>query len=155
MGSTPIDNEVFTNNDEIVGIEITPSFDYFSHIWHPLIRDCYGAAMIKAAKSDIKDSFSNSKNLDLSKCNTLKEVIFEINDEYLKSQANVYLKLMQIGELEFENKVEDKDSIRKNPFIKQNSRYFDYKIMLDKDKRYGTEIFTKDNEVVYLSLIKN
>lgn len=39
-------------NDEIVGIEKTPSSDYFRDIFTPLIRECYGSLTLEIAKKN-------------------------------------------------------------------------------------------------------
>ena len=36
-------------DNEIAGIEIAPTQDYWKHIWNPLIRDAYGSTLLKKA----------------------------------------------------------------------------------------------------------
>lgn len=140
---------IITFNEEIVGIEITPTHDYFSHIWQPLIRDSYGASLIKMVKTNIEDSFYKSDKLDLSNCNNLKEVLYNIHEDYLTKQVNLHSNILKIEELDFEDKVSQ------NTFVNENSKYFKYKLMVDKDKNYGTEFFVNKDQIIYLSLIKN
>lgn len=146
-----VDNQrgaIITFNDEIVGIEITPTHEYFKNIWQSLIRDSYGSAMIKMAQMNIKDTFNNSSNLDLSKCTELDEIIHLIQEDYINTQSNILFKIMNLAELNFEDKV------KQNDFIKKNSEFFQYKIMIDTKKEYGTEFFINNDEIIYLSLIK-
>lgn len=140
---------IITFNNEIVGIEIAPTHDYFKNIWQPLLRDCYGSAMIKMAETNIKDAFLNSNKLDFSNCTDITGIKKIVNDDYLHDQSSMLLKIMQISELEFQDKCD-----KENTFIKTNSKFFDYHLMLDTKKEYGTEFFVDNDNIIYLSMIK-
>jgi hypothetical protein len=63
-------------NGAVVGIERAPSYGYWQSVWEPLIRECYGALAIKAAKNA---DFSVDKNripLD-GKAVNLKQLVDE------------------------------------------------------------------------------
>ena len=41
---------IFILNNVVVGIEIVPTYSYWSQMWRPLVRDCYGSEAVVATK---------------------------------------------------------------------------------------------------------
>ena len=49
----PVRNQlgaIFILNNVVVGVEIVPTYKYWSQMWRPLVRDCYGSEAVVATK---------------------------------------------------------------------------------------------------------
>lgn len=130
-------------NNEIVGIEIAPSKEYWSFIWKSLIRDCYGAEVIRRIEKDMVSTFKDSlENIeDFSSCENLNDIISYL-DSFNKQQLEKGLKILSdIGDISF--------SYNSNKEFKDKLNYC--KIY---DENIVGEVFnSEDNELVYLSLL--
>lgn len=130
-------------NEKIIGIEIAPNKEYWKILWKSLIRDCYGSEVIRRIETKIIDTFKDSLDLkiDYSKCNSLEEIIsaFDKSLETAKEKGEFLLK--SLDSIDFSN--------NSNKEFKNGLNY----CKIYSEDKVGEIFRTKDNEVVYLSLL--
>lgn len=101
---------VFVDN-EIVGIDKFPSFEYGKQIWETLIRDCYGSIAITQEKNSKKSEklFTNKLNKSKrKKTETIANFLERLLEDTKKDiTSNVTSKIEEIIEVEVEAKQED------------------------------------------------
>lgn len=112
---------IITFNNQIVGIEIFPSHNYFKHIWKSLIRDSYGSSILKMSLLDLKTSFENCYNLNLENCLTIEEIEKSISEYDLNRRKNLKDNIENIlNNLKIEDLTNQKNDLNYSLFIKNN-----------------------------------
>ena len=134
-------------NNRIVGIEITPSESYFHHIWHALIRDCYGSEIVRIAKLNLIKEFETyqESTLDLDKCETIEDIKKAISLVSNKDKEGIRYKVEEISSLET-NSVDSRK-------LSNDQKNICYELQYTVDKKYVAESFHVDNKLAYLSLL--
>lgn len=63
-------------NDEIVGIEIAPTHEYWKVLWKRLVRDCYGSEVVRRSFEDPTVQFEalEKGKVDLSGCDSIEAI---------------------------------------------------------------------------------
>lgn len=130
-------------NEDIIGIEIAPNKDYWKILWKSLIRDCYGSEVIRRIETNVIETFKDSLklNVDYSKCSSLEEIFDTFNISMEDSRREGLKLLEDLGSIDFSN--------NSNKEFKDNLNY----CRIYDENKVGEIFRTKNNEVVYLSLL--
>lgn len=131
---------IVTFNHKIVGIDISPTHEYFNHIWKPLIRDSYGSALIKIAKQDIKQSFNDLLSLDLSSCENILEIEKAIKSNLEKRKEHLFNDIDIILGVQFEESANYKNE-------------FGLECIVGLSEDYGIEFISNNENFVNVSLL--
>ena len=124
-------------NGRVVGVERTPSYDYWTSVWSALIRECYGSLAIIEA-NDYKDKVPATR-VPLRKANSvsdLREALKEASDE---EYARVKKIVNDIADIDMGQKVDK--TVGKVDIEELSS------------KRFIGQIVRKGETVVYASLV--
>ena len=137
-------------NDKIVGIEVAPTQEYWKTVWNSLIRDCYGAEVIRRTTLNLVEEFEKSQDseLNLDECLTIEDIEKELkrhNKEAVERAEELVKGLLKnnIETLSFNHEL-----------VSQNS-YGDFKYFLFKAKGeaiYG-EVYTDKDDIIYASIL--
>lgn len=137
-------------NDRIVGIEIAPTHEYWSHLWKPLIRDCYGSEVIRLTTSNLIEEFKSSQEFELSleDCKTLEEIENALIEFTEKDTNKSKETLESVLSKEFED-------ISAYPRVVQLNNHEDVKYSLfhAKDKSAYGELYKAPEGIVYCSML--
>lgn len=130
-------------NDEIIGIEIAPSKEYWKILWKLLIRDCYGSEVIRRVENKLIDIFKDSLKLkvDYSGCLNIDDIINTFNDSLTNEKKKGKDILDSLSEIDFSNN--------------SNKAYssLNYCKIFDDNDKVGEVFIGENSEVVYLSLL--
>jgi hypothetical protein len=125
-------------NGAVVGVERTPSYEYWQSVWEPLIRQCYGAVAIKAAQNS---DFSIDKNrIPLKgKAKSLDDLVNELEEVRTKEEDQARDLVRSIVDEE----------------LKQSNEETVGELALDSldHERFSGQIVRNDMSVVYASLV--
>lgn len=137
-------------NDKVIGVEIAPSHDYWKSIWHKLIRDCYGAEVIRLTHLNLVKEFKNSQDggLNLEGCKSLEDIENVIEQYNNTQKENIKETLNNLFDKEF-------TIVKHNKVNKYNiDNRISYAMVASEDKSSFGEIFeSKDNEILYCSMM--
>lgn len=84
-------------NNEIVGIEIAPTQEYWKTIWNPLIRDSYGSTILRNALKDPTNGFLKNTNNIFSDCKTPEEMLKALDNTAFVDKINVLSKIEELS----------------------------------------------------------
>lgn len=137
-------------NGKIVGIEIAPTHDYWKTVWNSLIRDCYGAEVIRLTTLNLIKEFKDSQELSLSleDCNTIDEIEAKLsayNEENQQKDMNTLYEILENDTVDIQD---DNSLIKDNSFDDLN-----YNLFKVADKPIYGEAYTIDDKVIYASIL--
>jgi len=137
-------------NDKIVGIEVAPTQEYWKTVWNSLIRDCYGAEVVRRTMLNLVKEFEKSQEteLNLDDCLTIDDIekALERHNEDAVEKAEDLVEEILKNEIET---LSDND-----PLVRQNSyEDFHYTLLKVKGQPIYGEVYTEDDAVVYASIL--
>ena len=137
-------------NDKVVGIEIAPTQAYWQTIWNGLIRDCYGAEVIRRTMLNLVEEFKASQEtaLDLDNCMSIEAIEEELaryNKDCVKEASSLVNEILQ----------NETESLSSNDTLVENNSFEDFNYTLFKVKGSSTygEAYFNDEDVVYASIL--
>lgn len=137
-------------NNKVVGIEVTPTQEYWRIVWNSLIRDCYGSEVIRLTMNNLVEEFKEFQNndLDLSNCTSIYEIENAI-EKYYNNESDKASKILN------DLSLKDTYNVPKgNSLIKINSENgLNYNIFKIKDSEIYGESYDKDGKMVYCSIL--
>ena len=140
-------------NEKIVGIEITPTNEYWKSIWQQLVRDCYGSEVIRLTFLNLIKEFKNHNELtlDLSTCKSIEDIEKVIQEFEQNQLSSIDSKLQEILNKEFKE-IEAIDTLQQ--VISRNEyNSIEYSVVKAVDKTVFGELYKKEDEVLYCSLL--
>lgn len=94
---------------EVVGIEKTPSYEYWTSIWNALIRECYGSRALEVAKSyQGRELPAFKSSLGAENINTLQDLEEAIKKAKQKQEDIAHKKVRELVDNTFAVETEEK-----------------------------------------------
>lgn len=136
-------------DNEIVGIEIAPTQDYWKKIWNPLIRDSYGSTILKKTLLDPVTSFKENNPVSIFEdCKTAEEMLSAITSKTFSNKVNALDKLEKFNQdndfVAFDNA---SNSIDIAP-LKDLEH-----IIAKSESSAVIDVYKKGKKIIYLSMI--
>ncbi|GAB6440876.1 hypothetical protein bcgnr5372_64950 [Bacillus luti] len=139
--------------DRVVGIEVLPSQKDWQLVWHKLIRDSYGAEIVRLTHLNLVKTFESKQQntMDLSKCNSvvdIEEALLGIAKEMVEtasSQVNKIFNTKQLKHSHYEILKMEKEPVHG----------IQYSLSSCDDASFFFEEYHTDKETLYLSVLAN
>ncbi|UCE06140.1 MAG: hypothetical protein JSW07_21575 [bacterium] len=97
-------------NGEVVGVERTPSHQYWKSIWTALIRECYGSLAIQIARAKGQDIFPLKTRVSLSEdVKSLEELLEAIETARQQEEEIAKAIIRELLDKSFDIQKEEKD----------------------------------------------
>ena len=145
----PVPNQVgalFLVNDQVVGIERVPNYQFWNEMWRPLVRGSYGAYAYQKAKQDPTPSkLRRSLLVDCTghDLDSLQEAVDKVNEKLLKMTQEIVEH--DLLEKEFESKT-----------LSDNTRSSELMVVgLSNDQFLGQVVIYKNNPVYFSLVVKD
>lgn len=137
-------------NNEIVGIEVAPTQEYWNVIWHKLIRDCYGSEVVRLTMSNLIKEFKehHDSSLSLEEAATIEDIRSKLEDYQQKEQQKVMEALEELLHLDVILANNDQSFVKSNEY--NNIKYHMFKV---KNKKTYGEVYTEEDKVIYASVV--
>lgn len=137
-------------NNEIVGIEIAPTQEYWKHIWNPLIRDAYGSTILKNSLMNPTKSFESSidNSCNLENCKSADDIMKELNNLEFSNKIKIFEKINEFSD--------------KNDFIEFKDAGFRIDetqvgklthIIAKSESSAIVDFYKENNKIIYLSML--
>lgn len=133
-------------SDEVVGVEIAPNPEYWSEVWEPLIRSCYGSEtvkrLLKDPKAAEKSRVTDSRITGATSLAELESAVQKFEDEQ-ENQAKGLV--AAISEQKLATSVEQSTVVHGKT----------YQLIDVKAQKFVGQAVTENNFVVYASIVAN
>jgi len=127
-------------NDQVAGIELSPSYSYWHSIWPALIRECYGSLAIQIARSKGENPpFPRTRVPLPDGIGSLPELADALNN--VNAEENRRIKSIAHGTIHDRIKANQEDSVH------------GFKVLTVWHRRFVGQIIRDRERVVYASLI--
>ena len=127
-------------NGYVMGIELTPNYEYFKSVWNPLIRECYGSLTLQYQKqfgdNPPAPRTREPLNTNVSSLKQLQEELVRVQEEEDKKVKSIIRKF-----LKDEFSAEEEESVE------------GYTVETLTNKQFVGQVARKDDEIVYASFV--